>query len=157
MWKTTYKLVLCRTWGASLPKKTSKALAKHEVGAQMKKNQKACTTTTMCNGGASAQKKQPKTQGRTGVGCTSAIAKLVAYATATTTTTTTPPHHHHIATPAHNTQQDMSNQMSLTKVVVVFCPCGAAGDHRAYYSTTCTQTRGNKKLGKEFSSNMLLK
>jgi hypothetical protein len=94
------------------------------------KNQKACTTSAMSNGGGERAKKKKKTQGPTGVGRTSAVAKLVAYATATTTTTTTPPHHHHIATSSGNTQHDMSNQMSPTKVVDVFCPCGAAGDHR---------------------------
>jgi hypothetical protein len=35
-----------------------KKLAKHKVGAQVKKNQKACTTSTMGDGGASTQKKK---------------------------------------------------------------------------------------------------
>jgi hypothetical protein len=73
--KKTYKVVLCPTWERACEKK----LAKHEVGTQVKKNQKACTTSTMGTMGRQARKKKKKTQGPTGVlGRTSAVAKLVA-------------------------------------------------------------------------------
>jgi hypothetical protein len=39
---------------------------KHKVGAQVKNKQKACTTSTMGDGGR-ARKKKKKTQGPTGV------------------------------------------------------------------------------------------
>jgi hypothetical protein len=70
---------------------------------QVKKTKKLVQQVLWAMGGQARKKKKPKTQGPTGVGRTSAVAKLVAYATATTTTTTPPPppYHHHIATSQH--------------------------------------------------------
>jgi hypothetical protein len=44
-------------------KLATKKLVKHKVGAQVKKNQKACTTSTMSEGGGKRAKKKQRPRG----------------------------------------------------------------------------------------------